>query len=114
LRTPLVTVRGYAELYRMGALPSPDEVGQAMDRIEKEAVRMGGLVEDLLELARLDEAKPLQLAPVDLLPLARDAALDAMASAPERTVTVVVAAPDPAIPAETGSADEGVRKPEHA
>lgn len=100
LRTPLVTVRGYAELYRMGALPSPDEVGQAMDRIEKEAVRMGELVEDLLELARLDEAKPLQLSPVDLLPLARDAALDAMASAPERTVTVVVAEPDAMEPAE--------------
>ncbi|MBX3092228.1 MAG: HAMP domain-containing histidine kinase [Cryobacterium sp.] len=95
LRTPLVTVRGYAELYRMGALHTPDEVGQAMERIEKEAVRMGELVEDLLELARLDEAKPLQLAPVDLVPLARDAALDAMASAPDRTVAVIVADPDP-------------------
>ncbi|MEO6942352.1 MAG: HAMP domain-containing sensor histidine kinase [Terrimesophilobacter sp.] len=93
LRTPLVTVRGYAELFRMGALQTPEEVGQAMERIEKEAIRMGGLVEDLLELARLDEAKPLQLAPVDLIPLARDAALDAMASAPERTVTVIVAEP---------------------
>lgn len=93
LRTPLVTVRGYAELYRMGALPSAEEVGQAMDRIEKEAIRMGGLVEDLLELARLDEAKPLRLAPVDLVPLAHDAALDAMASATDRQVTVVVAAP---------------------
>ncbi|MBB5632742.1 two-component system OmpR family sensor kinase [Cryobacterium mesophilum] len=100
LRTPLVTVRGYAELYRMGALQTPEEVGQAMDRIEKEAVRMGGLVEDLLELARLDEAKPLQLAPVDLIPLARDAALDAMASAPDRTVTVIVAEPDAAAPVE--------------
>ena len=59
LRTPLVSVRGYAELYRMGALQSRDEVAQAMDRIEKEAIRMGGLVEDLLALARLDEAKPL-------------------------------------------------------
>ena len=40
----------------MGALQNPEEVGQAMDRIEKEAIRMGGLVEDLLELARIDEA----------------------------------------------------------
>jgi two-component system OmpR family sensor kinase len=55
---------------------------------------MGGLVEDLLELARLDETKPLALTPVDLLPLARDAALDAMASAPGRTITVVTKAPD--------------------
>lgn len=89
LRTPLVSVRGYAELYRMGALQTPDEVAQAMDRIEKEAIRMGGLVEDLLALARLDEAKPLELAEVDLVPLARDAALDAMAANPGRTVTVI-------------------------
>ncbi|GAA3889551.1 hypothetical protein GCM10022381_34420 [Leifsonia kafniensis] len=93
LRTPLVSVRGYAELYRMGALQTPEEVAQAMERIEKEAIRMGGLVEDLLELARLDEAKPLKLAPVDLMPLARDAALDAMAQSPGRVVTVVTATP---------------------
>ena len=90
LRTPLVTVRGYAELYRMGALPGNEEIGQAMDRIEKEAIRMGELVNDLLELARLDETKPLQLTPVDLVPIARDAALDAMAANPDRTVTVVM------------------------
>lgn len=89
LRTPLVSVRGYAELYRMGALSTPEEVAQAMDRIEKEAVRMGELVSDLLELTRIDEAKPLQLTAVDLAPLARDAALDAMAGAPDRTVSVV-------------------------
>ena len=90
LRTPLVSLRGYAELYRMGAITSPDDVAQAMDRIEREAIRMGGLVEDLLELARLDEAKPLRLEPVDLLPIAQDAALDATASNPLRLITVVV------------------------
>jgi two-component system OmpR family sensor kinase len=95
LRTPLVSVRGYAELYRMGALQSPEEVAQAMGRIEKEAIRMGELVEDLLALARIDEAKPLVLAPVDLIPIANDAALDAMASAPRRTVSVVVIEPAP-------------------
>jgi two-component system OmpR family sensor kinase len=90
LRTPLVSVRGYAELYRMGALPNEEAVAQAMERIEKEAIRMGELVADLLELARIDETKPLNLADVDLVALARDAALDAMASSPERTVGVVV------------------------
>jgi two-component system OmpR family sensor kinase len=93
LRTPLVSVRGYAELYRMGALQSPEEVAQAMQRIEKEAIRMGGLVEDLLELARLDETKPLVLTRVDLLPLAQDAALDAMASSPGRRVSVLTSHP---------------------
>lgn len=88
LRTPLVSVRGYAELYRMGALQTPEEVAQAMERIEKEAIRMGGLVEDLLELARLDETRPRVFTRVDLMPIARDAALDAMASSPGRSVTV--------------------------
>ncbi|GAB3137472.1 sensor histidine kinase [Marisediminicola antarctica] len=95
LRTPLVSVRGYAELYRMGALTTPDEVAQAMERIEKEAIRMGELVEDLLELARIDEAKPLQMKPVDLVPIAYDAALDAMASSPGRPINVVFIEPEP-------------------
>jgi two-component system OmpR family sensor kinase len=93
LRTPLVSVRGYAELYRMGALTGDEQISQAMERIEKEAIRMSALVSDLLELARLDESRPLELAPVDLVPLARDAALDARAGAPDRDVTVVIEEP---------------------
>jgi two-component system, OmpR family, sensor kinase len=106
LRTPLVSVRGYAELYRMGALGTPEEVAQAMERIEKEAIRMGELVQDLLELARIDEAKPLNLVAVDLVPLANDAALDAMASAPDRDVTVVISQPIlvPRVATETAEA----------
>ena len=111
LRTPLVSVRGYAELYRMGALTTPDEVAQAMERIEKEAIRMGELVEDLLELARIDEAKPLQMKPVDLVPIAFDAALDAMASAPDRTINVVIteADPEPEPTEETTAAEADAR-----
>ncbi|MDL5350989.1 HAMP domain-containing sensor histidine kinase [Microbacterium sp. zg-YB36] len=89
LRTPLVTVRGYAELYRMGAISGEEQVAQSMDRIEKEAIRMGVLVEDLLALARLDERRDLAFAPIDLRPIARDAALDARAASPLRTVTVL-------------------------
>ena len=50
LRTPLASIRGYAELFRMGAASSPEEVAKAMRRIEDEAARMGILVEDLLTL----------------------------------------------------------------
>ena len=90
LRTPLASVRGYAELYRMGALTKKADVAQAMGRIEKEAERMTTLVTDLLELARLDEAKPLELGPVNLVGLAVDAARDAGARAPGRTIAVWV------------------------
>ncbi|WP_337589569.1 sensor histidine kinase [Arthrobacter sp. ERGS1:01] len=89
LRTPLVTIRGFSELYRHGALPNPDAVGTAMGRIESEAKRMGELVEDLLMLARIDEQRPLQLKPVDLLIIGHDAVLDARASARDRTFSVV-------------------------
>ncbi len=86
LRTPLVSVRGYAELYRMGGLKTKKDVSQAMERIEKEAQRMSTLVTDLLELARLDENKPVEMAKVSLLTLAKDAALDNSAIAPNRVI----------------------------
>ncbi len=89
LRTPLVSVRGYAELFRMGALPKKKDVAQAMDRIEKEAIRMGALVEDLLALARIDESRPLEISDVNLTSVAEDAAMDARAFDPERVVSVV-------------------------
>jgi len=94
LRTPLVSVRGYAELYRMGALQSREDVAQAMDRIEREAIRLGALVSDLLALARLDEARELKRSVVELLPLAHDAALDARALAPNRPIRVIGHDPD--------------------
>jgi signal transduction histidine kinase len=85
LRTPLTTIKGYAELYRQGAL---DDLPDAMRRIEEEAGRMSLLVGDLLELARLDRGSSLELGPVDLTELARDAVADASAVAPGRTFTV--------------------------
>ena len=91
LRTPLVSVRGYAELYRMGAITGEEDTSRAMERIEKEAIRMGVLVEDLLALARLDEerSRELQIEPLDLRPIARDAALDLRVAAPGRRITVI-------------------------
>lgn len=105
LRTPLVTVRGYAELYRMGAISGPEATAQSMERIEKEAIRMGVLVEDLLALARLDERRDIVVTDVDLRPIARDAILDARASAPERPVTA--AEPLSAAPAGSTTTRDG-------
>ena len=114
LRTPLVSLRGYAELYRMGALRKEEDVAQAMDRIEKEAQRMGLLVQDLLQLARIDESKPLELGPVDLVAIARDSALDTMASNPDREIQVLVedavtgmSVPQAVRPLPAGTSDTG-------
>jgi signal transduction histidine kinase len=91
LRTPLTTIRGYAELYRQGAL-GPDELPNAMRRIEQEADRMSMLVAELLELARLDRGSSLDLTETDLAALARDAVADARAVEPDRPVSADVPA----------------------
>jgi two-component system OmpR family sensor kinase len=86
LRTPLASIRGYAELFRIGAARSPEDVEKSMSRIESEAARMGVLVEDLLTLARLDEVRDLIREDVDLSRLAGDAVDDARATAPDREI----------------------------
>ncbi len=91
LRTPLSTVRGYAELYRAGAIP-PEELPKIMGRIEDEATRMGNLVTEMLELARLDKGATLSLAATDLAEVVREAAADAGALNPGSPI--VVNAPD--------------------
>lgn len=88
LRTPLASVRGYAELYRMGALKEKASLDDAMNRIESEAIRMGSLVDSLLTLARLDEATELTLVETDLVPIAIDAAKDASVAEYKRTIVV--------------------------
>jgi two-component system OmpR family sensor kinase len=86
LRTPLTSIRGFAELYRQGAVPDADSLDRVMRRVEDEAARMGLLVEDLLLLARLDQQRPLELEPVDLLVVAGDAVHDARVLAPDRAI----------------------------
>ena len=86
LRTPLVSIRGYAELFRRGAKDRPEDLELAMRRIEQEAARMGVLVDELLQVARRDEERPLERAPVDLSQVAGDAVADARTVAPERSI----------------------------
>jgi two-component system OmpR family sensor kinase len=97
LRTPVTTIRGYAELHRAGGLADPNELAEAMRRTEQEAVRMGTLVDDLLLLARLDQGRPLERAPVDLAPIAADAVRDARAVQPDRLVTALTDGPVPVL-----------------
>ena len=113
LRTPLTAIRGYAEYYRQrggaagngarhaapesaepglaadGRLSEPD-VDRIMQRVEQESARMGVLVEDMLLLARLDQQRPIERRPVDMLTLAADAVQDARMIAPGRTIDLTV------------------------
>lgn len=97
LRTPLTSIRGFAELYRIGAASDPDEIARVMRRVEDEATRMGLLVEDLLLLARLDQERPLERVPVDLLSIVGDVAQDARLLEPDRSITVDVIGQPPVV-----------------
>jgi two-component system, OmpR family, sensor kinase len=88
LRTPLTSIRGYSEMLRRGAGKSPSDSELARRRIEEESIRMTGLVDDMLVLARLDQGRPLEQAPVDLQAIARDAVADARAVAPQRQISL--------------------------
>jgi two-component system OmpR family sensor kinase len=83
LRTPLAAIRGYAELTRPRRKELPPDVTHALDRVESESVRMTGLVEDLLLLARLDSGRPLERQPVDLSRMLVEAVSDARVVAPD-------------------------------
>jgi len=88
LRTPLTSIRGFAELYRQEGGDDP-EAAKVLAKIEEDAARMGLLVEDLLLLARMDQQRPLEAKPVDLLSLAADAVIDAQALAPDREIDLI-------------------------
>ena len=120
LRTPLTAIRGFAEYYRQrgGTAPEselqsqgesvqpapglpatngegqllPSDLDRIMRRVEQESARMGVLVEDMLLLARLDQQRPLNRSPVDLLTLAADAVHDARVVAPGRSINLSVGA----------------------
>jgi len=87
LRTPLTAIRGFAELHRQGAVPEGEKTRELISRIEKESIRMGYLVEDLLMLARLDQSRELVMDSFDLSSLVNEAITSASASGQDHTVT---------------------------
>jgi two-component system OmpR family sensor kinase len=91
LRTPLTAIRGFAELHRQGAVPAGEKTNELIARIEKESMRMGYLVEDLLMLARMDQSRELVIADVNLSELVQEAVTSAQAAGPDHTITTNIA-----------------------
>ena len=98
LKTPLTSIQGFAELFRLAAT-QPGQLSTdpavVMRRIEEASARMKVLVEDLLLLARLDDARGPNRTAVDLSVVAADACSDAMALGSGRAITLV--APEPVV-----------------
>jgi len=90
LRTPLTAIRGFAELHRQGAVPDGEKTNELIARIEKESMRMGYLVEDLLMLARMDQSRELEINDVNLSELVQEAVASAQAAGPDHTITTSI------------------------
>jgi two-component system OmpR family sensor kinase len=89
LRTPLTAIRGFAELHRQGAVAGEEDTKQLLARIEGESIRMGSLVEDLLLLARLDQAREMEHLPVNIAKVTRDAVASAQVAGPEHPISLI-------------------------
>ncbi|MCW5185486.1 sensor histidine kinase, partial [Burkholderia cenocepacia] len=90
-RTPLTSIRGYAELYRMGGDPE-----MVLSKIDEESARMQLLVEDLLALTRAEGAR-LNKNPVDVLELVMSVKDTARGAFPDRKLEVVADTPEVAV-----------------
>jgi two-component system OmpR family sensor kinase len=93
LRTPVSVILGITELWRQGELRNGEERDEAIHRIGLSGNQMGKLVEELLLLARLDEGRPMDRAPVDLERLIHEVVADALTTDPLRSVAVTIEHP---------------------
>jgi PAS domain S-box-containing protein len=92
LRAPLRAIAGYANiLCREYAAQLPEEARNMLVRIDRNAIRMGELIDDLLNFARVGRAA-LRKMPVDMRALAREVADELLALEPQRVVSMHIGA----------------------
>ena len=99
LRNPLAAIRAMVETLETGAVDDREVVRNFLERISRDVDRMSNLVDDLLELSRLESGQlPLQLVEVSPADLLRDASARFEPLARERDITLVIAPDPPPLP----------------
>lgn len=90
LKTPLHTISGYAELIKDGLVKESD-IKPFAGKIQSEAYRMTNLVEDIIELTKLDDgAENMQKTNCDLNTIARNAVESLMPVAAEKNISLTL------------------------
>ncbi|WP_306812842.1 sensor histidine kinase [Paenibacillus soyae] len=69
LRTPLTSIQGFIEVLQRGAATHPEQLRRSLASMKTESERVNKLVEDLLQLARMDQSIPLSLEETNLAEL---------------------------------------------
>lgn len=95
LRTPVAVLRGFVELLRDGTVSNPDEISEYYDQMLSESRHLERLVNDLLDLSRLqDEGFQLEVKDVNLCDVVRDATRAIRRTAQRKKVAIEVTCPD--------------------
>ena len=89
LKTPLHSIMGSAELLQDG-LVRPEDRDRFLGRIRSEAARLGQLVQDVIDLSRLDEGEEFPREDADLMAMAREVAASLADEAERRKVALTV------------------------
>jgi signal transduction histidine kinase/ActR/RegA family two-component response regulator len=99
LRTPLNAIVGWVHLLQTGALQDPEQQGQAIGAIARNAKIQTRLIEDLLDVSRMMQGRvSLTVTALDLRSLVHAAVTAIQPAAAAKGVTVVLAESDVMLP----------------
>lgn len=105
LRTPLTAVRGFAETLLEGALEEPETARHFVEIIKKESEHLGALIEDILDLSRIESGKlKMRREPVLLQNLVPDTVVRLTQKAEANGITLTLDVP-PDLPPVNGDPD---------
>lgn len=91
LKTPLMSISGYAEIMKNNMVP-PDKVPDFAGRIYEEASRLTNLVQDIIEISKLDEGISMPFELVDVSELAEEIGTTLLVEAEKRKIKLSVEA----------------------
>jgi len=99
LRTPLTSIRGLAQLLQRrlarGTVMTTEELSERLGRIEEQTALMARMIDDLLDIARIEAGRPLELRreSCDLVLLAQKTAADVQRTTEQHQIEVVAEEP---------------------
>lgn len=90
LRSPLTSVRGYAELLEEGLADTDEERALCLSTIRGECDRMLSVIDDILRLSRAERAPEAVAAPVAVAPVAREVRQALLPRAAKKNIALTV------------------------